>query len=212
MSHPNPSKKRVTAHINTFFKTYWFAFVIFACCGTFQLLGWVEALQYNRHTVFHGEPWRFFTANFVHLGWPHFWMNMGALGLIWLMFAKRFNTFEWCGIFIISALIVSAGVHYHNPEFNYYVGLSGVLHGLIIAGVLRELAVDRIYAVAVGLLTLIKLGYEQLNGALPGSEATAGGTVLVDSHLFGAIGGAVAVLLLWTIKHTLGKNHALRHD
>jgi len=43
------------------------------------------------------------------------------------------------------------------------------------------------------LLVLVvgKLVWEQLTGALPGSESIAGGEVLVDAHLYGAIGGAV---------------------
>lgn len=193
----------------SFLKDYWFAFFIFSLCGAFQLFGWVDALKYNRYTVFNGEPWRFFTANFVHLGWSHFWMNMGALSLIWLMFAKRLSTLEWVAVFIISALTVSTGIHLHNVDFYYYVGLSGVLHGLILAGVLREFKFDRFYALVVGLLTSAKLGYEQFNGALPGSEETAGGTVLVDSHLFGALGGVLAIVLIGLFKHTL--NTKRRH-
>lgn len=134
-------------------------------------------------------------------------MNMGALGLIWLMFAKRFSTPEWLVVFAVSALTVSTGVHVHNTEFMYYVGLSGVLHGLVSAGVVRELKFDRFFALAVGALTAIKLGYEQINGALPGSEETAGGNVLVDSHLFGAMGGVLAVLVIWLIKHNACKKN-----
>lgn len=193
-------KNQLITRIQTFFKAYWFAFVIFTLCGVLQLLGLADTLKYDRNTVFNGELWRFITGNFVHLGWSHFWMNMGALGLIWLMFAKRLSTSEWLVVFAVSALTVSTGVHLHNPEFIYYVGLSGVLHGLVMAGVIREIKFDRFFALAVGGLTAAKLGYEQFNGALPGSEETAGGTVLVDSHLFGAIGGALAVLILWGIK------------
>lgn len=192
--------KPVFTRVTHFFKTYWLAFVVFALCGTFQFLDWAETFKYDRHTVFNGEPWRFITAHLVHLGWPHFWMNMGALGLIWLMFAKRFHTLEWLLVFTVCALTISTGVHLHNPEFIHYVGLSGVLHGLILAGVIRELKFDRFFALAVGGLTLAKLTYEQINGALPGSEETAGGLVLVDAHLFGAVGGALAVLMLWFIQ------------
>lgn len=196
------SEKQVMQRIQAFFKAYWLAFVIFTICGVLQLFGWADILKYDRNTVFDGEPWRFITGNFVHLGWAHFWMNMGALGLIWLMFAKRLSTPEWFIVLSVCALTVSTGVHIHNTEFIYYVGLSGILHGLVMAGVIRELKFDRFFALTVGGLTTAKLAYEQFNGALPGSESTAGGTVLVDSHLFGAIGGVLAMLIVWLIQKT----------
>ena len=41
-----------------------------------------------------------------------------------------------------------------------------------------------------------KLTYEQLVGSLPGTSDMSGGPVVVDAHLYGAIGGIVAFLLL----------------
>jgi hypothetical protein len=42
-----------------------------------------------------------------------------------------------------------------------------------------------------------KVAYEQIAGPLPGSEATSGGAVIVDAHLYGIIGGtAVAAALI----------------
>jgi len=42
-----------------------------------------------------------------------------------------------------------------------------------------------------------KLVWEQTGGPLPGSEATSGGTVIVDAHLYGALGGFIAAYLMW---------------
>ena len=41
-----------------------------------------------------------------------------------------------------------------------------------------------------------KLGWEQLAGPLPFTGETAGGPVIVDAHLYGAVGGALAALLI----------------
>jgi hypothetical protein len=49
-----------------------------------------------------------------------------------------------------------------------------------------------ICAVVVG-----KLLYEQLVGPLPGSESVAGGTVIVNAHLYGAVGGGLAAFFFW---------------
>ena len=40
-----------------------------------------------------------------------------------------------------------------------------------------------------------KLIWEQLAGPLPISESTSGGPVLVDAHLYGTVGGVIALLI-----------------
>ena len=45
-------------------------------------------------------------------------------------------------------------------------------------------------------LVMAKLLFEQLIGPLPGSETTSGGPVVIDAHLYGAVGGVIAVLIL----------------
>jgi len=187
--------------VREFFTTYWLALAIALLCGILQLLGFDNALRYDRQLVGSSEPWRFLTANFVHLNWSHYWMNMGALGLLWLMFVRRLNTGEWLVVFLLSSLIVSTGVQWLNTDLYWYVGLSGTLHGVISAGVWRELRHDKLFALSVGGLTFIKLMYEQFYGALPGSEESAGGPVIVDAHFYGAIGGVVSVALLDLVQY-----------
>jgi len=94
-------------------------------------------------------------------------------------------------------VVVGATIHLLNPEVQRYVGLSGVLHGLFVTGALSETACDRRWG--LGLLAAVgaKLAYEQLFGPLPGSEAGAGGPVLVDAHLYGALGGIPLGLWGW---------------
>ncbi len=44
-------------------------------------------------------------------------------------------------------------------------------------------------------ILLAKLGYEVLIGPIPGSGATAGGEVITEAHLLGALGGFAAGML-----------------
>jgi hypothetical protein len=91
------------------------------------------------------------------------------------------------------------------PAVHWYVGLSGVLHGLFVAGALASLAAGyRAELLLLGLL-VVKLAWEQVHGALPGSEGFAGGTVLVESHLFGAIAGLFAAAVLLAYRRRSGK-------
>ena len=51
------------------------------------------------------------------------------------------------------------------------------------------------------LLVVGKLSWEQFDGALPGSESVAGGLVVVDAHLYGALAGALLGIVLIAINH-----------
>ena len=81
-----------------------------------------------------------------------------------------------------------------NPELEWYVGLSGVLHGLLVAGIMANLAVGHRLEIVLLLAVCGKIAWEQLYGPLPGSTEFAGGAVVVDAHFYGLLGGLVGVL------------------
>lgn len=154
------------------------------------------SLRYERDGILSGEVWRLLTGHLVHLTWGHFALNVGGLVLIWLLFGARLSPARWLIVLLASALGVSTGLLVAHPELNWYVGLSGVLHGMFVAGALGGLyAGYRAEWLLLGLLAL-KLAWEQLAGPLPGTEELAGGLVIVDAHLYGALSGLAAGLLL----------------
>ncbi|MEO0998530.1 MAG: rhombosortase [Pseudomonadota bacterium] len=158
--------------------------------------GATEALRYQRDAVAGGELWRLFSANVVHLGLAHWAMNALALVLIAALFAGSVSLPRWLAGGLGSGLAVTLGLHAFNPALHWYVGLSGLLHGLLAVGLVATLANRRRpdwLILAAGLI--VKLGWEQAGGALPGSTALAGGEVIVDAHLYGAFGGTAAALL-----------------
>ena len=77
-----------------------------------------------------------------------------------------------------------------------YVGLSGLLHGLLAAGVVAGLGPRRREPQILAVILAAKIAYEQLAGPLPGSESTTGGTVIVAAHAYGAIAGALCAGIL----------------
>lgn len=176
------------------------ALVIALFCGVLQGLGFDQLWRYDRDLVNAGEYWRWLSAHFVHLGWTHYWMNMGALGLLWLMFAPRYRSWEWLFIFVISSILQSLVLHWNNLSLYYYVGLSGTLHAVIGAGLWREWRFDRTFTMMVAVLMGVKLLYEQFVGPMPGSEESAGGNVIVDAHFYGAIAGIICAAALSGIR------------
>ena len=154
------------------------------------------SLQYERHGLAAFEVWRLFGAHVVHLGWPHTFMNLAALILIMWLFGPLFSPGDWAWISLASALSIDAGLWWLSPGVGWYVGLSGLLHGLATAGG-TALAIRRQPAGFVMLVVMLaKLGWEQADGALPMTEFASGGLVIVDAHMYGAVGGLLAALAL----------------
>lgn len=166
-----------------------------------------ETLCYDRDAIFSGQVWRLFTAPLVHLGWPHLLLNLAGLLLIWGLFAQNFNSRRWLYLYLGCATSVGSILLINNPEIGWYLGLSGVLHGLFSAGAIAErVTLPRITFIMLGALTA-KLAWEQIRGSVPSTTALAGGAVIVDAHLYGAIAGLVLGWVLSTSpKKTMAKS------
>lgn len=158
--------------------------------------GAAEALRYQRMAILDGELWRLLTGHMVHLGWSHLLLNLAGLALIWALVGDSLTSEAWLLLLICCGLFDSLGLLLFNPELQWYVGLSGVLHGLLLAGSLARLVRGKHDSLLLIIALVMKLTWEQLAGPMPGSEASAGGTVVVDAHLYGAIAGGIFVALL----------------
>jgi rhomboid family GlyGly-CTERM serine protease len=172
----------------------WLAAVIIVLCIALQTVGLESTLRFDRQAIEKGHWWLLLSGNFVHLGSSHLWMNMAGLALIVALVWTQFNVWEWAIIILFSSICVGLGLYLFDHEVNWYVGFSGSLHGLIIAGSLADLKRYPKSAAALLIMVSGKLAWEQLAGPLPGSESVAGGSVVVNAHLYGAIAGLFAGL------------------
>lgn len=153
-------------------------------------LDWQHALRYDRHAILAGDYYRLVSGHFVHLGWSHLALNLAGLGLgTWLFGADRSPAW-WLGATFVSALACGLGLLLWSPEVRWCVGLSGVLHGLMVVGFGGwALAGDR-WALALLAVVVGKMTWEQFGGDMPWEAALAGGRVITDAHVWGAVGGA----------------------
>lgn len=161
-------------------------------------------LRYDRAGIAEGEWWRLASGHLAHLGMSHGVMNLLALAVLGGLFGDLLSAKDWVLGCVVSAAVISLGLWWLEPQVRWYVGLSGVLHGLIVLGAIALwLNGERI---GVGLLVGVaaKLGWEQFMGPLPFTEAAAGGPVLVASHLYGAGGGLLAAVpaILRRLQHS----------
>jgi rhomboid family GlyGly-CTERM serine protease len=119
-------------------------------------------LRFDREGVARGEIWRLASGHFVHLDWQHAALNVAALALIVALFGPLFTPVGWLLLTGCSIAVIDAGLWWLEPEIGWYVGLSGVLHGLLAAAALAAPAdagspgvaiiVDRTAAWAGGVL------------------------------------------------------------
>ena len=176
----------------------WVPVLVLAAAAALAALGGDvvrETLRYERDALESGEAWRLLTAHLVHLGWGHVAMNIAALGLIRLIVADTFTTVDWIAAAVLSAVGIDLGLYVLSPGVEWYVGLSGVLHGLIAAAALMLLRAQPMIGALLGGGVLLKLLVEQTAGPLALSESAAGGAVIAEAHVYGAAAGAVYGML-----------------
>jgi len=148
-------------------------------------------LRFDRNAILSGEIWRLFTGHLAHLTWSHLFMNLLGLVLVWVLFHRNLSSKRWWQAILICGLGISLLLLIVDSHLRWYVGLSGILHAMFLLGCMYDLRSGRWDAKLLLLLIVAKLLWEQLVGPLPGSTAAAGGGVVVDAHLFGAIMGYI---------------------
>ena len=156
-----------------------------------------DSLRYERAAVFAGEWWRLLTGHLVHGNFRHLSLNLAGMGLVALLFGRDYSVPQWLWILLASILAIDVGFVFYEPQLEWYVGLSGALHGAIAAGLIAWWRYEnRLLTLLVAALLGAKLFWEQQRGALPFSGDMP---VIVDAHLFGAIGGvlAAASIAVW---------------
>lgn len=164
-----------------------------------------DLLRYQRDAVLDGQYWRMITGHWVHLGWQHLAMNLGGLAVIWLLFDEVLSGLKAWVVTGGVALVTSFCLLLFHPQIEWYVGLSGLLHGLLAAGALLSLRTNQVTSWFVLLVLVGKLGVEFLNGGSSQVEAMIGGPILVQGHLYGTLGGGLCAAVFALKAHFLSR-------
>jgi rhomboid family GlyGly-CTERM serine protease len=159
-----------------------------------------ELGRYERLAIESGEYWRLVTAHLVHLSFGHLWPNVAALAILGLLLDDVLRNVDWWRVTAASAAAIDLGLYLYQPGVLWYVGLSGVLHGVVAAGAIALFTRQRALGGALALGLIGKLAFEQLYGAVPFTAESVGGPVVVSAHLYGALGGAVAEALVRIVR------------
>jgi rhomboid family GlyGly-CTERM serine protease len=153
-----------------------------------------DLLRYDRAALAAGQWWRLLTGHLVHLDVEHAALNTLGLVLMWALFARDYKPVQWVLILLTAIAAIDAGLWLRDSTVEWYVGSSGALHGVMTAGTLAHLRRGDLDGWVLAAFIIVKLGFEQHAGALPFSDSAAG--VVVDAHLYGALGGIVSAALM----------------
>ncbi|RUO79285.1 rhomboid family intramembrane serine protease [Pseudidiomarina taiwanensis] len=132
------------------------------------------------------EPWRWFSAHFIHESWLHLAGNIAALLLLTALFQRHFTLRSYLNAILIIA--ISAAVLLQligRPE--QFIGFSAINHGLLALGLVLEWQNEQrranwlIILPALGLVAKLLLELANLDLAL--------------IHTMGVVAGVFAALV-----------------
>jgi rhomboid family GlyGly-CTERM serine protease len=150
-------------------------------------------LRYDRVPLAAGEWWRLLSAHLVHLDLHHALLNCAGLALLWALFARDYRPRQWLAVTLVSMASIDAGLWLWDSTVRWYVGSSGVLHGIMAGGTVARLRRGAAEGWVLAAFLVGKLAWEQGVGPLPLSGSDP---VVVDAHLYGVAGGLAAAAFL----------------
>jgi rhomboid family GlyGly-CTERM serine protease len=159
-----------------------------------NLLDWQPGLAFS-------QPWRAFTAAFVHWSEQHLLANLLAAAVVgaygWAAQLPRAQAAAWCFAWPLSHLMLRV-----RPELAHYGGLSGMLHGGVAITclwlLLRAHGGRRVVGALVSLGLVIKLASETPWGPALQHPEEWDIAVAPLAHTTGALAGLLCgALALW---------------
>lgn len=155
-----------------------------------------DIFEYNYNLIEQGEYWRLMTGNFVHLNYMHWKLNIIGL-LVILVFFGRYGTFlDWLAVVGFTGFFLGGSLYFFDPNIVSYVGLSGILHGLMAYGILHEIHYHPISGYVLLALLTGKLTWEYLYGSMFNTESLIGSHVVTEAHMYSAIGGMIIYFII----------------
>jgi rhomboid family GlyGly-CTERM serine protease len=152
------------------------------------------AWYYDRAALSQGQWWRLLSAHVVHLNATHTALNSAGLVLLWVLYARTLPWWQWLVVSLASIAAIDAGLWWLSPDVSWYAGASGWLHGVLAVGAGATLWRERNFTAALMVVVLlVKLTIEHLSQT---SVVAEGLPVVVQAHVYGALGGVAAWLCL----------------
>jgi len=151
----------------------------------------ITALDYNRELIINGEYWRLLSGNFNHTNIYHLILNLGALAVIGGLHYRYYNSVVYTSLILLLSIGVGVGILWLSPSTHLYVGLSGILHGMIIVGAIIDVTKKYYSGYVLIIGTIIKVLNEQLFNSPVEISQLIEAKVLTEAHLYGLVTGLI---------------------
>ncbi len=143
-------------------------------------------LRYQHNAVDNAEIWRILTANLCHSNWYHLLLNM--LGLLIMDFILKPVLSEMVRIKLLLVTMIGNVLLLHFfVNLNWYVGLSGALHGYLFAGALLSWRDAKKINALILIILSGKVVIENIWQINSSTESLIGTNVVEEAHLFGVV-------------------------
>lgn len=172
-----------------------------------QFANYAFDLAYDRAAIESGQYLLLLSGQIGHTNSAHLVINLSALWLLWFCFDHALKTHSWFVTCAVSLIMVGLGLYFLNPEVVFYLGFSGALHGLFVAGALASIRRSPILSVALLSSVTIKLSMEFYSNDMTETAALIDAPVIHFAHLYGAIAGLAAWAGLTALSLFRGPTH-----
>ncbi|MFD2095586.1 rhombosortase [Corallincola platygyrae] len=154
-----------------------------------------DDLAYQRLLILNGEWFRLLSAGLTHTNLYHALLNLGALFIISQTYPKQ--TEGWKSVAILMYLIATSSLLVLTlyPNIDWFVGISGALHGFLIWLAINDWKQHRWLNSTVIAVVIAKVVWEQFFGGSSATSGLIGARVLIEGHMAGAICALVSAPL-----------------
>ena len=162
-------------------------------------------ISFDRTLIAQGEGWRIITGNVAHTNLWHLLLNLSGLWVLYSLFREYLTGFRLPLLLLLLGSAVGLGIRWWCPQTQWYMGLSGALHGLFVWGALQDIRYRRYSGWLMLAGVAIKLGVDFYSAGESPVSALIGARVHIESHLIGSGAGLLLGLLPITLREPAPK-------
>jgi len=136
--------------------------------------------------------WQWITPSLVHYNWIHWFLNIANLFIMIFLFQDAWNSKKFVFLFSLFSFFIMLSLYMYSPDVKYYVGMSGVLYGIVLYGALKTVLSQKFISSVVLLYVMMKLFADKIVNHYMGVDVLLGDMIVIeDVHWYGAISGLI---------------------